>query len=158
MHQRELRFITALTSSKTLEDLREALGAGSPYWMSPFELCGIELALIGSPENSKEWRADSAGHTQRAKLPMGVTYQDYTNVGWPSSAGSPVRKVTRWEHQEILRRLKFGGLTKPGAEVQTVGKTLAEMIEDGEMLPDWIIDGVLREGGSAMIYGPSGRR
>ncbi|MEW6435736.1 MAG: AAA family ATPase [Pseudomonadota bacterium] len=149
-------FHACVTTTASFGELREALGAGAPYWMCPVELASIDLALIGSPEHSKEWHADIAERTQRAKQPIGVYYEDYTNVGWPRSAGSPVRLVTRWEHRAIMRQLRTAGLTKPGAEVPTVGKTLAEMIEQRSPTPPWLIDDILREGGAAMIYGPSG--
>jgi RecA/RadA recombinase len=64
--------------------------------------------------------------------------------------------VTPEENTEILRRLETGGLTKPGAEVTTIGKTMAEMVEEDEPTPGWIIEGILREGGATMVYGPSG--
>ena len=138
------------------EDLLETLGHRAPYWMNPLVLVALDLALIGSPEGSDEWEDDTAGRNPRSNAPIGVFYSDYTERGWPRSAGAPVRKVTRWEHQEILRRLRTGGLTKPGAEVATVGKTLAQMVEEDPPVPGWIVEGILREGGSAMVYGPSG--
>lgn len=141
---------------KLLDDLIDEAEHQTPFWMNPFILSTLDLALIGSPEGSNEWEWDSNGTYGRGVKPVEVTYQDYSALGWPTSAGTPIRKVTKWEHAEILRRLKAGGLTKPGAEVRTIGKTLAEMIEDDEPEPEWIIEGILREGGASMVYGPSG--
>lgn len=124
-----------------------------PYWLDPFALSEFELSLIGSPEGSKEWTLD---HERSQPRYDWVSYQDYTSLGWPRSAGSPIRMVTEAEHREILRRLKAGGLTKPGAEVPTVGKTMAAIVEDDRPQPGWIIKDILRRGGAAMVYGPSG--
>jgi len=153
--------------SNTIDAIRKKLGGRVPYWMDLFALREIPLALIGSPEGSREWNReydkieDSEGWAwdkpgPRAMEPVGVLYRDYSELGWPASAGNPVRRVTPHEGWEISRRLSSAGLTKPGAEVATVGKTLAQMIEEDEPVPGWIIEGILREGGAAMVYGPSG--
>ncbi len=140
----------------TKDTMSELLDGMVPYWMNPFLLRSLNLALIGSPELSNEWKQDSGNVSARSLRLAGVTYQDYSDLGWPRTAGAAVRKVTPEEHGEILRRLKSAGLTKPGAEVATVGKTLAQMIEEDRPVPGWIIEGVLRWGGAAMVYGPSG--
>ncbi len=142
--------------TQSLDDVIDTAGHQTPFWMNQFVLRALDLALIGSPENSDEWAADTKEEGARAKDPIGVTYQDYSALGWPASAGTPIRKVTRWEHEEIMRRLKTTGLTKPGAEAPTVVKSLAELVADNEPTPAWLIEGILREGGAAMVYGPSG--
>ncbi len=142
-----------------IDDITEELDFKVSYWMDPIALRSLPLALIGSPEGSEEWNRDNENQpnpSARVISPSRVFYYDYAEMGWPASAGKPVRRVTPQEHRELLRRLRATGLTKPGAEVPTVGKTLAQIIEEDRPQPGWIIKDVLRWGGAAMVYGPSG--
>lgn len=126
-----------------------------PFWADAFEVKGLPLGALGAPELSDEWTELSNKSDVRASIGM-RTYQDYTELGWPKSAGKAVRYVTPYEHEEIMSRLKEGGLTLPGSEVPLVGHTLQQLFRDTQAGPEWIIDGLLREGGSAMVYGPPG--
>jgi hypothetical protein len=142
----------------TGEVLAEELDERIPYWMDPFVLRELPLASLGSPELSEEWSRDTNKDepSARALKPGGVFYRDYSRGGWPKSEGRAVRMVTEREDKEIQRRLKRSGLTKVGAEVPTEGWTLAQMIEEDRPQPGWIVKDVLRCGGAAMVYGPSG--
>lgn len=126
-----------------------------PFWADAFELQGLPLGALGAPEGSDEWQALSSRADVRASLRL-REYQDYTDLGWPKSEGKPVRYVTPQEHEEILRRLRDGGLTLPGSEVPLVSMTLRQLFGSNEPGPEWIIEGLLRQGGSMMVYGPSG--
>lgn len=146
------------------ETLAEAMEYRTPYWMNAVVLSMLDLPLLGAPEGSKEWTEIANkvdGRTKR--LPAGPHegvpapfYADYTETGWPRNCGTPVRYVTPEEHREIERRLKSGRLTKPGSNVANVGQTLAEMMAEDIPQAPWIIEGLLREGGAMMAYGPSG--
>jgi hypothetical protein len=154
---------TKRASVDTEEELIETLG-GMPYWMDTVQLAGLELALIGAPESSNEYGWLSDGTDLRVNRvrpsqweePRNAFSYDYSREGWPRSAGKPWRFVTPEEHREIIRRLRAGSLTRPGSEVQLRGQTLAEMVADNESTPEWLIDGLLRRGGAAMVVGPSG--
>jgi putative DNA primase/helicase len=126
-----------------------------PFWADAFELKGLPLGALGAPELSEEWDELSSKRDVRASLGM-RTYQDYTELGWPKSAGKAVRYVTPQEHEEIMSRLNEGGLTLPGSEVPLVGHTMQQLFRDNQTGPGWLIDALLREGGSALVYGPPG--
>jgi RecA/RadA recombinase len=146
-------------AAESEDDMVEALGHRVPFWMSPFVLRGLDLALMGAPEGSDEWKqvkAPASTRMARKNPEMVAFYADYTAMGWPKTAGTPIRWVTPEEHREITARLKDGSLTLPGAEVATTGKTLAKMVEEGPGTPEWLIEGILRRGGAAMVYGPPG--
>ncbi len=138
----------------------------TPYWMNPAVLSTLDLPLLGAPEGSKEWN-DIANRVdlRTRRLPVSIelkigpqepVYSDYTAMGWPGNCGTPVRYVTPEEHREIEGRLKSGRLTKPGSNVANVNQTLAEMMAEDIPQAPWIIEGLLREGGAMMVYGPSG--
>lgn len=150
VRQLETKAVTHSSREEAMESLERL-----PFWADAFELQGLPLGALGAPECSDEWDALSAKKDVRFSLRL-RDYQDYTDIGWPKSAGKAVRYVTPQEHEEILKRLKEGGLTLPGSEVALVGHTLQQLFQDNHPQPNWLIEGLLREGGSAMVYGPSG--
>lgn len=146
------------------EKLIEAIRA-TPVWMDPVQLSQLPLALIGAPEGSEEYEHIASGKNLRANrtrpseyetTPRNAFTKDYTIEGWPKSAGKAWRYVTPEEDREIIQRLTAGGLTRPGSDVQLRGETLAQMVEDNEPTPGWLIEGLLRRSGAAMVFGPSG--
>jgi putative DNA primase/helicase len=146
----EAKAVTNSSKEEAMDSLERL-----PFWADAFELEGLPLGALGAPECSDEWSALSDRKDVRCVLKL-RDYQDYTDIGWPKSAGKAVRYVTPQEHEEILKRLSEGGLTLPGSEVALVGHTLQQLFADNQPQPNWLIEGLLREGGAAMVYGPSG--
>ncbi len=124
-----------------------------------FMLLDLDLEDLGSPEGSVDWSTIEVGQSWKTKRvnPMeGARAVDYAELGWPKSAGPSTRYVTPEEHREILRRLKSSGLTMPGAEVLNVSHTLREIVEGNTKPPEWLLEGLLRRGGAAMVFRPAG--
>lgn len=126
---------------------------------NPFLLGLLALEDLGAPEGSVDYETISVGQSWKTKRnnPMDDAWvQDYEELGWPKSAGPSVRYVTREEHCEIMKRLRASGLTLPGSEVLNVSQTLQEIVEAEVDTPEWLIEGILRRGGAAMVFGPAG--
>lgn len=105
----------------------------------------------------KPLRELGAPYAKRGEYILVTRKYDYRDHRWPRGAGPAVRYVTPEEHDEILRRFNNTmGLTLPDSEVPNVGFTLAEILTTPFKEPGWIIEGLLREGGAAMVFGPSG--
>jgi hypothetical protein len=131
-----------------------------PDWMDPVYLRDhAKLEDIGVPDHSPDFDAVRLGlttKTKRTNKKNNARVEDYTALGWPRSLGSPVRFVTPEEDREIRHRLTSFGLTMPGSEVPTIGKSLGQIVSEETTQPEWIIEGLLRRGGAMMVYGPSG--
>lgn len=131
-----------------------------PDWMDPVYLRDhAKPEDIGVPDNSPDFDAVRLGlttKTKRTDKKNNAGVEDYTALGWPRSLGSPVRFVTPEEDREIRHRLTSFGLTMPGSEVPTIGKSLGQIVSQETTQPEWIIEGLLRRGGAMMVYGPSG--
>lgn len=117
------------------------------------------LGELGSPVGSID--ADTIEIGQSWKTKRGSEFdnavcKDYTNYGWPLSEGNPLRWVTPEEDREILQRLRTSGLTKPGSEVSNVSWTFHEIMETEFPETPWLIEGLVRSGGAAMVYGSAG--
>lgn len=151
--------IGAATEEEAFEKLRAV-----PIFFDAFSLRELPLHLLGAPLGSKEGSGISEKTDLRVKRlppeagekPLKTTWHDYSSLGWPSSAGYTRRWVTPEEHAEITRRLNSSSLTLPGSEVMLRVQTLAEMLREDTPTPPWLVDGLLRKGGAAMVYGPAG--
>lgn len=131
-----------------------------PDWMDPvFLRFHAKLEELGVAHDNPDFEAIRLGLTTKTKRidPKNNAWvEDYTDLGWPKSAGSPVRYVTPEEDREIRCRFRSMGLTRPGSEVAVVGKSLAQIVREETTKPEWIIEGLLRRGGAMMVHGPSG--
>ena len=130
-----------------------------PDAMRPFLLMVLPLEELGAAEGSIEFDTIEIGQswkTKRDGLWDEAFVHDYAEAGWPKSAGSSVRYVTPEEDREILRRLENMGLTAPGAEVPNVSHSLSEIIATEYPPEEWLVEGILRRGGAAIVYGPAG--
>lgn len=144
-------FETGLNARRAVDpdfEVTEGLEKYAP-WMpeahNPALLRQKPLSELGTP------------YAKREDYVLVTREYDYREHRWPRSAGPAVRHVTPEEHHEILWRFtNTMGLTLPDSEVPNVGFTLAEILATPFKQPGWIIEGLLREGGAAMVFGPSG--
>lgn len=158
------------------EDYLEANKDDAPFWMkSPFFLALLPLGSLGIPEGfesdiedqsrreytvddwssiRKRWRLDRL--PRRDGEANHANKRDYSSLGWSPNDGDPVRLTSPEEHEEILRRLKRAGLEKAGSPMPVQGWTLTQLMAMDLPEPGWIVKDFLREGGAAMIHGPSG--
>lgn len=149
---------------KTEEDITEQMTSGVPYPMDIVSMVALPIYLIGAPDGSAVYNGIKSGTDFRARRkpeyegakPLAPFWYDYTDLGWPADQGCPRRMVSPEEHRDILRRLQTGALTRPGSPVALNSQTLASLMEERVPEAQWIIEGLLREGGAMMVYGPSG--
>jgi hypothetical protein len=137
-----------------------------PAFLNPVALSWLPLGAIGLPQPTQEEsvRKPYKENLRAQRLPRadaggqvpGYQAVDYKALGWPSSQGTSARIVSPEEDREIRRRLQSFGLAKAGSPVPVVGFGLDEILALNEPTPPWLIDGILRRGGSAFVYGPSG--
>ncbi len=123
------------------------------------KLLGLQWLGVTQEQSPEEWHQIEAGISWKVKrtLPHKNAFvRDYAEYGWPKSAGPSARYVTWEEDREIRRRMEEVGLTLPGSQVVNTSKTLRQVFESDAPVPVWTIEGLLRDGGAAMIYGPAG--
>ena len=132
-----------------------------PYCFDPLRLHLMSLHMLGEPDGSRAAKLIEDGrHALTKRLghegSTTFTWRNYEDAGWPTSAGTHMRYTTTEEHAEIMRRLGRASLTMPGSEVMLRCQTLAEIIRKNIPTPPWLVEGLIRKGGAAMVYGPSG--
>lgn len=147
-------------SLKESESTLRSSAPWMPHEANPFLLQWTkELSDLGAPIGSIEWQTIEDGQSWKTRRdsPFDDAFDyDYSKHGWPASEGPSLRKVTPEEHKEILRRLNSFGLTMPGSEVSNVSWTLGQIMATEYPETPWMVDGLLRTGGAAMVYGMAG--
>jgi hypothetical protein len=133
-----------------------ALAATNIFYLSqqPLEKLGVP---VGDPNGDDlVIEAGLSWKTRRENPENCATKKDFTELGWPPSAGNPIRWVSFEEEKAILSYFADSGLTLPGSPAPLTTKSLATILETPQAEVTWLIKDILREGAPMMIYGPTG--
>jgi hypothetical protein len=133
-----------------------ALARTNLLWLlsQPLEKLGVP---VGDP-NGEDLviEAGLSWKTRRTNPENCATKKDFSELGWPPSAGNPIRWVTFEEETTILSYFEDCGLTLPGSPAPLTTKSLATIVSTPQPETTWLIKDILREGAPMMIYGPTG--
>jgi hypothetical protein len=124
------------------------------YWFHT-----LPLEALGVPEGSEEFGFIQYGASWKCKTwnPAGNAFLvDYSDLGWPTSAGPSNRFVMPHEDRRIRSILANAGFSIPGAPDLIKCIDLYDLVREDLPEPKYLIDDLLREAGAAMVYGTAG--